>query len=179
MLGLGLGSNKNAFSVSAAAAKPLSDDYIFTDDNLYGWAATTTTSGDFVSGVDYATYEDNSTTNVNHRIIRNSTDANLYSAEPKDIYYKIRIFRDDNTENLTGIWRVSAFGKTLTLDESDRELPFGEEKTYTGVIPDVFYSNQYYYVDFHKDPSEYGQEALTGGSMRVYSIQFANYDLSA
>lgn len=181
MLGLGLGSNKNAFNVSAVEARPaVTDEYVFTNNNLYGWNATIL-SGELVANPDYAYYQDVETDNVDHRIIRNSTDSNLYAvgARPNDIYYKIRVFRGDTSQNLTGIFRISAFGKSFTLDEADRELPFATEKTYTGVIQDVTYSSQYYYVDFHKDPSEYGQEAIDTGFMIIYSIQFASYDLSA
>lgn len=182
MLGFGLGLNKGGGKVTGGdpvEERPaLSDEYIFTDNNLYGWSASGI-SGQLVSGDNYAAYEDNSTTNLDHRIIRSSYDAELYIDQPNDIYYKIRVFRGDISQNLTGIFRVSAFGKALTLDEADRELPFATEKTYTGVIQDVVYSNQYYYIDFHKDPSEYDQKDLTGGFMAIYSIQFANYDLSA
>lgn len=183
MLGLGLGSNKNVFNVSAAEARPaVTDEYVFTDNNLYDWNATGL-SGELVANPDYAYYQDEEEDNVDHRIIKaNSTSSsNLYAvdARPNDIYYKIRIFRGDISQNLTGIFRISAFGKVLTLDEADRELPFATEKIYTGVIQDVPYTSQYYYVDFHKDPSEYGQGSLTGGFMIIYSIQFASYDLSA
>lgn len=180
MLGLGLGANRNNTSVGGVEARPdLLDSYVFSSSNR-GWAPSSA-SGQLDEYVPFSIYSDLSPTNNDHRILRVSSDSNIYTASerPSTIYYKLDVMNgNSSSDNITGIAAVSAFGRKVDLFSEYGDLAYNTRTQIYGSIEDVPYSNYYYILDVHPDPSELGQQSLTDGSMVLFSIEFANYDLS-